>query len=136
MCPLSALIRVLGRTLGTPIIAPHTRTTVGQLYSVGACVDTGGVDASVAVFDYEPSGQWTDARQSHEYRFGTSLSVSRSPPKGEGVWAEQRWLSPSLQLFKRMLDQFDRLRKRNAFLEQYKKEKMFENSLEEFDDAR
>jgi hypothetical protein len=40
------------------------------------------------------------------------------------------------QLFKRMLDQFDRLRKRNAFLEQYKKEKMFENGLEEFDDAR
>ena len=33
-----------------------------------------------------------------------------------------------------MLDQFDRLRKRNAFLEQYKKEKMFE--IEEFDDAR
>jgi hypothetical protein len=41
-----------------------------------------------------------------------------------------------LKLFKRMLDQFDRLRKRNAFLEQYKKEKMFEHGLEEFDDAR
>lgn len=40
------------------------------------------------------------------------------------------------KLFKRMLDQFDRLRKRNAFLEQYKKEKMFEHGLEEFDDAR
>jgi hypothetical protein len=40
------------------------------------------------------------------------------------------------QLFKRMIDQFDRLRKRNAFVEQYKKEKMFENGLEEFDDAR
>ncbi|KAI5124077.1 hypothetical protein M0805_003904 [Coniferiporia weirii] len=39
-------------------------------------------------------------------------------------------------LFKRMLDQFDRLRKRNAFMEQYKKEKMFENGLEEFDDSR
>ncbi|KAG6379233.1 gamma tubulin [Boletus reticuloceps] len=39
-------------------------------------------------------------------------------------------------LFKRMVDQFDRLRKRNAFLEQYKKEKIFENSLDEFDDAR
>ena len=38
-------------------------------------------------------------------------------------------------LFKRMLDQFDRLRKRNAFMEQYKKERMFENGLEEFDDA-
>jgi tubulin gamma len=35
-----------------------------------------------------------------------------------------------------MLDQFDRLRKRNAFLEQYKKEKMFANGLEEFDEAR
>ena len=35
-----------------------------------------------------------------------------------------------------MIDQFDRLRKRNAFMEQYKKEKMFENGLEEFDDAR
>jgi hypothetical protein len=40
------------------------------------------------------------------------------------------------QLFKRMLDQFDRLKKRNAFLEQYKKERIFENGLEEFDDAR
>ncbi|PSR88865.1 hypothetical protein PHLCEN_2v5014 [Hermanssonia centrifuga] len=39
-------------------------------------------------------------------------------------------------LFKRMIDQFDRLKKRNAFMEQYKKEKMFENGLEEFDDAR
>lgn len=40
------------------------------------------------------------------------------------------------QLFKRMIDQFDRLRKRNAFIEQYKKEKAFENGMEEFDDAR
>lgn len=43
---------------------------------------------------------------------------------------------PAPQLFKRMLDQYDRLRKRNAFLEQYKKEKMFENGFEEFDDSR
>lgn len=41
-----------------------------------------------------------------------------------------------LQLFKRMIDQYDRLRKRNAFLEQYKKEDMFANGLEEFDDSR
>jgi len=39
-------------------------------------------------------------------------------------------------LFKRMLDQFDRLRKRNAFMDVYKREKLFENGLEEFDDAR
>lgn len=35
-----------------------------------------------------------------------------------------------------MLDQYDRLRMRNAFMEMYKKEKMFENGLEEFDVAR
>ncbi|KAH8829657.1 gamma tubulin [Flagelloscypha sp. PMI_526] len=39
-------------------------------------------------------------------------------------------------LFKRMLDQFDKLKRRNAFLEQYKKERMFSDGLEEFDDAR
>jgi len=39
-------------------------------------------------------------------------------------------------LFKRMLDQFNRLITRKAFLEQYKKEKLFENGLEEFDDAK
>ncbi|KAH9916003.1 Tubulin/FtsZ [Fomitopsis serialis] len=41
-----------------------------------------------------------------------------------------------VSLFRRMIDQFDRLRKRNAFVEQYKKEKIFENGLEEFDDAK
>lgn len=40
------------------------------------------------------------------------------------------------QLFKRIIDQYDRLRKRNAFLEQYKKEDIFANGLEEFDDSR
>lgn len=39
-------------------------------------------------------------------------------------------------LCKRALDQYDRLRKRNAFLENYKREKIFEGGLEEFDDSR
>ncbi|KAL5529456.1 TUB4 [Sanghuangporus baumii] len=39
-------------------------------------------------------------------------------------------------LFKRMLDQYDRLRKRNAFLDQYKKESIFQNDLSEFDESR
>jgi tubulin gamma len=41
-----------------------------------------------------------------------------------------------LQLFKRIVAQYDRLRKRNAFLDQYKKEPIFANDLTEFDDAR
>ncbi|PWN52310.1 tubulin-domain-containing protein [Violaceomyces palustris] len=39
-------------------------------------------------------------------------------------------------LFKRTLDQYDRLRKRNAFLDMYKREPMFSNDLTEFDEAR
>jgi tubulin gamma len=51
--------------------------------------------------------------------------------------SDMEWgLTSRVQLFKRMLDQYDRLRKRNAFLEQYKKEDMFANGLEEFDDSR
>ncbi len=45
-------------------------------------------------------------------------------------------LSPSSQLFKRVIDQYDRLRKRNAFLEQYKRQAMFMDGLEEFDSSR
>lgn len=39
-------------------------------------------------------------------------------------------------LFKRTLQQYDRLRKRNAFLEQYKKQAPFADGLGEFDEAR
>lgn len=39
-------------------------------------------------------------------------------------------------LFKRIVFQYDRLRKRNAFLEQYKREDPFRDGLGEFDVAR
>ncbi|KAJ1568588.1 gamma-tubulin, partial [Nowakowskiella sp. JEL0078] len=39
-------------------------------------------------------------------------------------------------LFKRTLDQYERLRKRNAFLDQYKKQAIFADGLEEFDSAK
>jgi tubulin gamma len=39
-------------------------------------------------------------------------------------------------LFKRTCDQYDKLRKRNAFLEQYRKYAMFADDLDEFDDSR
>ncbi|KAI8914940.1 Tubulin/FtsZ, GTPase domain-containing protein [Powellomyces hirtus] len=38
--------------------------------------------------------------------------------------------------FKRTCDQYDRLRKRNAFLEQYRREPTFADGLDEFDDSR
>lgn len=40
------------------------------------------------------------------------------------------------ELFDRLLGQYDRIRKRNAFLDNYRKEPMFEDNLDEFDSAR
>mmetsp|Transcript_12991 Transcript_12991/g.39994 ORF Transcript_12991/g.39994 Transcript_12991/m.39994 type:complete len:464 (+) Transcript_12991:168-1559(+) len=39
-------------------------------------------------------------------------------------------------LFARAINQYDKLRKRNAFLENYRNEPMFENGLDEFDSSR
>jgi len=39
-------------------------------------------------------------------------------------------------LFERAMRDYDKLRKRNAFLDQFKKEKMFADGLEEMDDSK
>lgn len=39
-------------------------------------------------------------------------------------------------LFARALGQYDKLRKRNAFLENYRREPMFDDGLDEFDSSR
>lgn len=41
-----------------------------------------------------------------------------------------------VQLFKRILKQYDGMRKRNAFIEGYKKTAPFSENLDEFDEAR
>ena len=40
------------------------------------------------------------------------------------------------ELFDRLLSQYDCIRKRNAFLDNYRKEPMFADNLDEFDSAR
>lgn len=45
-------------------------------------------------------------------------------------------LTISLQLFERALQQYDKLRKREAFLEQFRKEEMFKDNLDELDASR
>lgn len=42
----------------------------------------------------------------------------------------------TLQLFQRTLVQYDRLRQKNAFIDNYRKQAMFADSLDEFDNAR
>ena len=40
------------------------------------------------------------------------------------------------QLFERILKQYDKLRKREAFIDQFRKEAMFSDNLDEFDNSR
>lgn len=40
------------------------------------------------------------------------------------------------QLFERTLNQYDKLRKRGAFLDQFKREDMFKDDLSELDESR
>lgn len=40
------------------------------------------------------------------------------------------------QLFERVLNQYDKLRKRGAFLDQFKREDMFKDDLSELDESR
>ena len=39
-------------------------------------------------------------------------------------------------MFQRIIEQYDKLRKRGAYIANYQQEAMFENGLDEFDDAR
>ncbi len=45
-------------------------------------------------------------------------------------------LPPSLQLFESTCGQFDKLRRREAFLDQFKKEPKFKDDLSELDHSR
>ncbi|KAH9842088.1 Tubulin gamma chain, partial [Teratosphaeria destructans] len=60
--------------------------------------------------------------------------TTRPPPRVSGLMlANHTGIST---LFKRIVLQYDKLRKRNAFLEQYKREEPFRDGLNQFDEAR
>lgn len=60
--------------------------------------------------------------------------TTHTPPRVSGLMlANHTGIST---LFKRIVQQYDRLRKRNAFLEQYKREDPFRDGLGQFDEAR
>jgi len=60
--------------------------------------------------------------------------TARSPPRVSGLMLANH--TGIATLFKRIVFQYERLRKRNAFLEQYKREEPFRDGLGEFDEAR
>ena len=60
--------------------------------------------------------------------------TTRVPPRVSGLMLANH--TGIATLFKRIVFQYDRLRKRNAFLEPYKREQPFMDGLGEFDEAR
>ncbi|QIW96014.1 hypothetical protein AMS68_001532 [Peltaster fructicola] len=60
--------------------------------------------------------------------------TAHAPPRVSGLMLANH--TGIATLFKRIVSQYDRLRKRNAFLEQYKREEPFRDGLGEFDTAR
>lgn len=111
---------------GPQVAASHSRASASQFYPMGASQHSSGSHQAKSIRASLSSRLRRHAGQQHWHWICTSLSE------------EAALLNfPSFrQLLKKMTDQYDRLRKRNAFLEQYKKEPMFENSFEEFDESR
>lgn len=60
--------------------------------------------------------------------------TTRAPPRVSGLMLANH--TGIATLFKRIVSQYDRLRKRNAFLEQYKKFSTFQDGFTEFDTSR
>ena len=134
-----SLCVILSLFTGPSISTSNPRTSTRQFHTMGTRLDTSCTHTEVAIRHYKSSCERVDACEPHQYRVGTLTASFHNPDLFCPIQnltmlnAEHR---RTIQLFKRMIDQFDRIKRRNAFLEQYKKEKIFENGLEEFDDAR
>lgn len=119
-------LRRCGPNRRAQVVAADPRTATRQLYPLGTGQYPGGAQqAQRRARRGRQQGQRRHDGQSYQHGIGMCFDNNAS-----------RRLADRRQLFKRMIDQYDRLRKRNAFLEQYKKEDIFANGLEEFDDAR
>ena len=68
------------------------------------------------------------------------VALARSSPYVKSTHAVSGFMlanhTSMAELFDRLLSQYDRIRKRNAFLDNYRKEPMFADGLDEFDSAR
>lgn len=114
---------------GPPIPPEDPGKAAGEFHPLGSRINPSRPHTQVAVRADEPPRQWAYARQPHQRCFSSSHFYAPF------MLMNSCSLPMARQLFKRMIDQFDRLRRRNAFVEQYKKEKIFQDGLEEFDDA-
>lgn len=91
---------------------------------MGPCKYSSGSDQKESVHPNESPSQRFDVSKSHKYR------------NCEYFLRQNGKLANQCKLFKRIVRQYDGMRKRNAFMEGYKKTAPFADNLNEFDEAR
>jgi transposase-like protein len=92
---------------------------------LGSSKYSSGSDQEESIHPNESSSQRSDVGQSHKYRHC------------EYALKQLNELANQFsKLFKRIVRQYDGMRKRNAFMEGYKKTAPFADNLNEFDEAR
>ena len=89
-------------------------------------------DEAQSVYPHEPPRERTHAGKPHKHRYGKIYDTLPYPPP---PFASIQ-LTKYVQLFKRIVRQYDGMRKRNAFMKGYKKTAPFSENLTEFDEAR
>lgn len=114
------------------IIATHPWTKIGTIHSMGSNQYSGGIVAKQSICAKQSSCIWSHVGQSHEHLFG-NFAFQNVPTNHSALIRPHSYRS---QLFERVLNQYDKLRKRGAFLDQFKKEDMFKDDLSELDESR
>lgn len=143
-------------TTTTPVPTPGPQepaedpgTEAGQLHPLGPSQHPSGPVQEVSVPALCPPGQWAYDGQPHQHLLGeTSLLVfSCSVPLAPSSFSPHLFQPPYpalapvmeislFQLFESSCQQYDKLRKREAFLEQFRKEDIFKENFDELDRSR
>lgn len=145
-------------TTTTPVPAPGPQepaadpgTEAGQLHPLGPSQHPGGPVKEVALPAFCPQGQWAHDGQPHQHLLReSSLQVfcGHSVPPATFIILPHVHSNPLsctgshpgdfslFQLFESSCQQYDKLRKREAFLEQFRKEDIFKENFDELDTSR
>lgn len=137
-------------TLGPQEPAEDPGTEVGQLYPLGPSQHPSGPVEKVSLPALCASGQWPHDGQPHQHLlgkasllvfFGHSVplapsSFPRSIPTSLSCTGSGHGDFYLFQLFESSCQQYDKLRKREAFLEQFRKEDIFKENFDELDRSR
>ena len=114
--------------LGSQEFDAYSWTETSRFYSLGSGFDPSRTVEKITLCYHPTSCEWTDAGQSYGYFIGELVEWwDRERKREVGV---------SFQLFDRICEHYDKLIKREAFVENFRRLPMFKDNLDEFNDSR